>query len=214
MMSLFIESFFADLGFDSQLYESISEVTPCAKTMREIIFDSAADSILLERDKMASLPLTVLGDKGDGQKKCEGENFVKLVVKYNHDKEEVDVTCIGIGGSGNDSRSATESIDHSLANFDTISYRNKFDSQGTDAGGGGTREDLGRKLDGVGRVRDTIEYNISTCTLHAINLNLSTTTELTMGSGGLKNEQPSSASTPRTTYLYRTGERNGILSGS
>ena len=111
---------------------------------------------------------------------------MKLVGKFTHDKEEVDVTCIGIGGSGNDSRSAAESIDHSLEIFDTISHRNKFDSQGTDAGGGGTREELGRKLDGVGRVRDTIEYNISTCTLHAMNLNLSSTTELTMGSGGLK----------------------------
>ena len=111
---------------------------------------------------------------------------MKVVGKYNHDKEEVNVTCIGIGGSGNDSRSAAESIGHSLEIFHTISHRNKFDSQGTDAGGGRTGEDLEIKLDGVGRVRDTIEYNISTCTLHAMHLNLSSTTELTMGSEGLE----------------------------
>ena len=42
------------------------------------------------------------------------------------------------------------------------------------------------KLVEENRVRDVDEYNISTCTLHAINLNLSSTTELAMGCGGLK----------------------------
>lgn len=56
---------------------------------------------------------------------------MKLVRKYNRNKEEVDVTYIGIGGSGNDSRSAAQIIDHSLEIFDTISNRNKFDSQRT-----------------------------------------------------------------------------------
>ena len=154
--------------------------------MREITFESATDLILLEHDKMASLPLTVLGDKGDGRKKREGDNFAKLVGKYNHDDEEVYVTCIGISSTGNDSRGAAENTDHSLQLYNFPDHKNQFDSQGTDAGGGGTREDWGRKLEEVGRVRDSMEYVISTCTMHAINVNLSSTTELTMGSGGLK----------------------------
>ena len=61
-----------------------------------------------------------------------------------------------------------------------------FACQGTDAGGGGTREDLGRKLTEKGRVQNVSEYNVTTCTLHALNLILSSSVLLTLGTGGLK----------------------------
>ena len=96
------------------------------------------------------------------------------------------MTYIGIGGSGNDSRSAAQIIDHSLEIFDTISNRNKFDSQRTYSSEGWTCEESGRKLDGVWRVRDAIEDSISRYTLHSVNLIFSSTTGLTMESRGLK----------------------------
>ena len=99
---------------------------------------------------MASLPLTLLCEKGDGRKAREGANFVKLVAKYNHDTEEVELTCIGISSTGNDSRSAAENINHCLLMYDTENDKIFLVSQGTDVGGGATREDLGRKLEEVG----------------------------------------------------------------
>ena len=114
MNSLFVSSFFADVGFDEEMLKGIPNCTPCTKTMRDLIFDATVDSILPERERMASLPITLLCDKGDGRKAREGANFVKLVAKYNHDTEEVELTCIGISSTGNDSRSAAENINHCL----------------------------------------------------------------------------------------------------
>ena len=186
MNSLFLSSFFANIVFDEEMLKGIPNCTPCAKTMRDLIFDATVDSILLERERMASLPITLLCDKGDGRKAREGANFVKLVAKYNHDTEEVELTCIGISSTGNDSRSAAENINHCLLMYDTENDKIFLVSQGTDAGGGATREDLGRKLEEVGRRQVGGKYNVSTCTLHALNVALSNATESTMGGGGLK----------------------------
>lgn len=61
-----------------------------------------------------------------------------------------------------------------------------LDNQGADTGGRGTREDLVKKPEDENRGRDADEYNISTYTIHTMNLNLSSTKEITMGRGGLK----------------------------
>ena len=184
MMSLFVTAYMADLGV--QGFELIPNSTPCAKTIREFIFESATDAILLQRNLFASSPLTLMCDKGDGRKVREGANFVKLIGDYNREEKQVDITCIGISSTGNDSISAAQNIDYSLELYDTPSNRVTLDNQGTDAGGGGTREDLGNKLATTNRIRDVNEYNISTCALHALNVTLSSATELTMGTGGLK----------------------------
>ena len=77
MMSLFDTTYMADLGV--QGFELIPTSTPCAKTIREFIFESATDAILLQRNLFASSPLTLMCDKGDGRKICEGTIFVKLI---------------------------------------------------------------------------------------------------------------------------------------
>ena len=61
----------------------------------------------------------------------------------------------------------------------------KISHQCTDAGGGGTRIDLFRKLEEVDRVKNRNEYMHPTCGLHGLNLTLSVPTVLTMGDGGL-----------------------------
>ena len=68
--------------------------------------------------------------------------------------------------------------------YDTPTNFVVLDNQGTDAGGGGTREDLGKRLNKENRVRDVSEYNISTCKLHGLNVCLSSATEIAMGTGG------------------------------
>ena len=86
----------------------------------------------------------------------------------------------------NNSKSAAESISHSLKIYDNNEKRLKLSGQGTDAGGGGTREDLARELEKIDRGKEMDEYNLTICALHAMNLTLSSPTELTMGLGGLK----------------------------
>ena len=57
--------------------------------------------------------------------------------------------------------------------------------QGSDAGGGGVGRSLGNNLEAVDRVRNPDEYDISTCTLHTMNLTLKSPVLLTMGDSGL-----------------------------
>ena len=96
--------------------------------------------------------------------------------------------------------------------YDTQTNFVVLDNQGTDAGGGGTREDLGKRLNEENRVRDVSEYNISTCTLHGLNVCLSSATELTMGTGGMKKRTALQClhSTYNLSQAYRKGEWDAI----
>ena len=74
---------------------------------------------------------------------------MKLTAKFSREEggvRGVDVTCIGISSTGNDSVSAAKNISHCLELYDTLTYRIMFDNQGTYADGGVTQEDLGKKL--------------------------------------------------------------------
>ena len=100
--------------------------------------------IILERGVMVSVPLTLLCDKGCERKIREGENFLKLTTKYGHEEKEFDVNCFRISSTGNDSISAAHKIIYTLQSYDTPTNYASLDNQGTDACGGGTREDLGK----------------------------------------------------------------------
>ena len=95
------------------------------------------------------------------------------------------MTCIGIQSTGNLSVDAAQGVDHALIPYDTENNRLKLSVQGTDADGGGTRKDLADKLEMNDRVRDYSEYVYSTCSLHGMNITLSSPTQLIMGDGGL-----------------------------
>ena len=119
------------------------------------------------------------------------------------------LVCIGISSAGNDSKSAAQNVSHTLIIYDKEEEKVVLINQGSDAGGGATREDFGEKLDKEGRVKDRNEYNVSTCTLHAMNLCLASPTELTMGSGGLKKGLLYNYFTQPTTLLSVSTIRNG-----
>ena len=65
MMGLFVASFLANMGLLG--LSTVPKSTPCTKTMPRILIEATAGSILLERESMHSLPLTLLVDKGDGK---------------------------------------------------------------------------------------------------------------------------------------------------
>ena len=99
--------------------------------------------------------------------------------------DKIKVTCIGIQSAGNFSVDAAEGVDHALKPYDHHEESLKFSVQGTDAGGGGTRKDLADKVESRGRVKEYAEYIWCTCSLHGLNLTLSSPTNLIMGDGGL-----------------------------
>ena len=186
LMPLFIGSFLVDCGIPESEIQNLGSVTPCAKKIKAIMIEETVDTILTDKKEIAGKPLTLMCDKGDGAGKRGGASFVKLIARWNEKLQRVRVTSIGIEGAGNTTQSGAEGIDHSLTLYDTPNHRVQVHGQGTDAGGGATREHLQEKLNEKGRVFNMLNYVQTTCTLHALNLTLSSPALLTMGEGGLK----------------------------
>ena len=176
--------FMADLGLLHML-SSIPAISPSANTLKDIMVEEAIDTIVIEREDMKGVPLGLMCDKGEGEKKRNGASFVKLVPRFDKTTNKIKVTCIGIQSAGNFSVDAAEGVDHALKPYDHDNQLLQFEVQGTDAGGGGTRKDLADKLESRGRVKEYVEYIWSTCALHGLNLTLSSPTNLIMGDGGL-----------------------------
>ena len=176
--------FLADIGFNNSLSD-IANMTPSASTLKEVMVEEAIDTIIIEREDMRGIPLGVMCDKGEGEKKRNGASFVKLVPRFDVKTDKIKVTCIGIQSAGNFSVDAAEGVDHAMKPYDHEEETLQFSVQGTDAGGGGTRIDLANKLESCGRVKELTEYIWSTCSLHGMNITLSSPTNLIMGDGGL-----------------------------
>ena len=176
--------FLADLGLLSMLAD-VPNISPSASALKDIMIEEAVDNIIIEREEMKGIPLGLMCDKGEGDKKRNGASFVKLVPRFDVKKNKVKVTCIGIHSAGNFSVDAAEGVDHALKPYDHDREPLKISVQGTDAGGGGTRKDLADKLDSRGRIKDYGEYVWTTCSLHGMNITLSSPTNLIMGDGGL-----------------------------
>ena len=139
-MALFVASFLADVGLLD--LSMVPKSTPSTKCMRFIIFEATTDSIILERKSMQELPLTILADKGDRRGVRDGTVFPKLIAKWSHSMEGVDVTCAGISSAGGYSKSAAENIDYSLEVYDMEDEKVTLSNQGTYSGGGGTGNEL------------------------------------------------------------------------
>ena len=182
LIALSVGSFLVNCRFDASI---VSHCTPSAAMLKSIMIDEAVETILMDQIEIQPKPLTILADKGDGQTKQGDANFVKLVARYNDNRNKVKVTLIRIQSAINTSSNAAGEVDHAPCLFDTDDHRFVLSNDGTDAGGGWTRMDFGLKLSEIGRVRNIEEYLASTCILHGINLTLASPTLLTMGEGAL-----------------------------
>ena len=181
-IALSVADFLADCGFD---VAGIAKCTPSAAKLKEMMVEEAVDSIILEKRAMRDMPLTIMADKGEGESKRDGASFVKLAASYDDEHGKVNVSFIGIQSAGNTSKDAAMGVDNALLLFDDVDRKQVLDNGGTDAGGGGTREDIGLKLNNVGRVKEWDEFLASTCGLHGMNLTLASPTTLVMGDGAL-----------------------------
>ena len=182
---LLLASFLAECGF-TDLGE-ITRASPSASELKEIMFDEAVDTIYLLQEQLRNKTLTLMCDKGDGGNKRCGASFVKLLARYDDAREKVTVVNVGIEGADNTSIGAAKAVDFTMKIYDTPAEKLLISNHGTDAGGGGTRIDLLEKLIEVGRVNaeKRSNYHHSTCSLHGLNITLSSPTLLTMGDGGL-----------------------------
>ena len=150
LMPLFIGSFLVDCGIHESEIQNLGSVTPCAKKIKAIMIEETVDTILTDKKEIVGKPLTLMCDKGDGAGKRGGASFVKLIARWNEKLQRVRVTSIGIEGAGNTTQSGAEGNDHSLTLYDTPNHRVQVHGQGTDAGGGATREHLQEKLNEKG----------------------------------------------------------------
>ena len=110
-----------------------------------------------------------------------GAKFVKIVSKFDKKNEWVQVTCIGIQSAGNFSTNVAQGVDHALITYDSDDNITMLYGQGINVGGGGTRKDLVNKVNRCARENNYDEYMYTTCSLHGLNLTLSSPTNLIMG---------------------------------
>ena len=125
--------------------------------------------------------LTIMANKGEGELKRDRASFVKLCACFDDEADRVKVTSIGIQIAGNTSKGAATGVGSALQVFDYDDKKNELDNGDTNTRGGGTREDSGKKLNNIGRVRDWLEFLTSTCGLHGINLTFLPPTALVLG---------------------------------
>ena len=74
-------------------------------------------------------------------------------------------------------------MDHKLQVYDSTNHRILLANHGTAAGGGEIRNDLIDKIQTFNRVLNYDDCIYITCSLHGLNLTLSSPTTLTMGDG-------------------------------
>ena len=109
--------FLADLGVLS-LLSNIPKFLPSADTLKDIMIKEVIDTIVIKREDMKGVPLGLMCDKGEGQKKRNGASFIKLVPRFDMKTDKIKVTCIGIQSAGNSSIDAAEGVDHVLKPYD------------------------------------------------------------------------------------------------
>ena len=112
---------------------------------------------------------------------------IKILASYHWQRGKVTLFNIVMNTTGNHTVNAVDTIDHALTLWNTACEIKVFlHNQYTDAGRGGTHDDLYRKLNPKRRINDTVEtYFVATCSLHGLNLTLSVPVEELLGKGGI-----------------------------
>jgi len=105
-----------DLGVSEDNLPSLASITPSATTLNRLVVELGVDMVLLISDAIKDKKLSLICDKGEN--KGPNASFVKLLCWYNKVKNRVDTICFGIKSTGNTSKDAAQSIDHSLKLFE------------------------------------------------------------------------------------------------
>ena len=88
IISLFICWFLSDIELAS-FHKNVPAITPSASTLKDIMIEEGVDTIMIELDDMKGVPLGLMCDKGEGEKKRNGASFVKLVTRFDVKKQKV-----------------------------------------------------------------------------------------------------------------------------
>ena len=66
-----------DLGLP---VSSVPQWCPSASTLKDLLINEARNTIVLERETFKNNSVSLMCDKGDGSKQCDGATFVKLLI--------------------------------------------------------------------------------------------------------------------------------------
>jgi len=58
--------------------------------------EDAIDTVFVERKEMKGLPLALMCDNGEGERRRYGASFVKLASRFDKKHDRVKLTCIGM----------------------------------------------------------------------------------------------------------------------
>ena len=87
IISLSVADFLADLDVPS-LLPNVPFVCPSRNTLKSILVEEAADTILLECHELQDKPVGIICDKGEGESHRNGVYFVKLMPRYERKRKE------------------------------------------------------------------------------------------------------------------------------
>ena len=120
--ALFVFWFLADMDLHEYL-SYVPTISPSATTLKEIIVEEIIDTLFVDREETKGLPLALMCDKGEGEKRRDGASFVKLVSRFDKKNDRIKVTCIGIQSASNFSTDAAQGVDHALITYDSDDNR-------------------------------------------------------------------------------------------
>ena len=60
----------------------VPNISHSASALKDIMIEEAVDNIIIEREEMKGIPLGLMCDKGEGEKKRNSASFVKLVPRF------------------------------------------------------------------------------------------------------------------------------------
>ena len=116
IISLASAAFAADMGVQAEDLVNIGKISPSARTLKEMVYELACDSVLINSINIKERDLALVYDKGGDKKNVAA--FVKFLCFCNG--ESVEVVCFSIEGTGNASINAATGINHSLKLFESI----------------------------------------------------------------------------------------------
>ena len=81
IIALFICWFLTNIEL-AGFIKDVAAITPSVSTSKDIMIEEAVDTIMIECDEMKGVPLGLICDKVEGEKKRNGASFVKLVPRF------------------------------------------------------------------------------------------------------------------------------------
>ena len=220
IISLSYTTFLLDAGVDTSLIKNISSSTPSASKLHELLQECATDSMYEVCEEILSNGCKIFLTADKGAMKGSHTHFVKIISWYSTKSKRIKTFCLDTDDSDGSSSDCANAIRHALIKIfgrDNVDFI--LQGQMTDSGGGGTGLSFHRTLQNQGITTNDANYLVGYCTLHCIQLTLSTPVKHVIGEGGTDNSGQYRQNTMQLLHeIYNlqsiTKEKSGKLFGA